>query len=91
MDEFEAARVDDADPDIRDMEYRLNDAADAAAAARRDAAMLDTEVEHLRQRVSALEAALMNAGITIPPTRAELAAMAAADVARLRSDPWQDS
>lgn len=37
---------------------------------------LEIEFEYLRMRVTALEMALIAAGIAIPPTRAELAAAA---------------
>lgn len=37
---------------------------------------LAIELEYLRMRVTALERALENAGIPIPPTRAELAEQA---------------
>lgn len=40
---------------------------------------LEIEFEYLRMRVTALERALENAGIPIPPTPAELAAQAKKD------------
>ena len=45
---------------------------------------LETELEYLRIRVTALERAVRSAGIVIPPTTSELAAQAQEDERRMQ-------